>query len=164
MYRPGHYGVALSLYAPIGGVLVAIGMANRALLGVGVLLALAMLPDVDSKTTRLNHRGPTHTLAFALLVGLLTGAMAGVLAGIVSGISTGVWFAGFGLLIGTLAIVSHLLADMVTPMGIRPFWPVSGRHYTLAITLSSDSRANYLLFVSGTTFIAGAWLLGRMLG
>ncbi|WP_435154894.1 metal-dependent hydrolase [Haladaptatus sp. DFWS20] len=164
MYRPGHYGVALALYAPIGGILVAIGMVNRALLGVGILLALAMLPDLDSKTTRLNHRGPTHSLAFALLVGLLTGVVAGILAGIVSGISNGMWFAGFGLFVGTLAIVSHLLADVVTPMGIRPFWPVSGRHYTLAITPSSDPRANYLLFVSGTVLIASAWLLGRMLG
>ncbi|WP_049969903.1 metal-dependent hydrolase [Haladaptatus cibarius] len=164
MYQPGHFGVALALYAPIGGVLVAAGLPNHAFLGVCLSLSLAMLPDLDSKTSRLQHRGPTHSIPFALLVGLLLGAVAGVLAGIEAGASAGLWFAGFGLLVGTLAIVSHLLADVLTPMGIRPFWPVSDRHFTLDITLASDTKANYLLFAGGTVIITGAWFLGHAFG
>ncbi|GAA0228388.1 metal-dependent hydrolase [Haladaptatus pallidirubidus] len=164
MYRPGHFGVALTLYAPIAGVLVAAGLTDRAFLGAGLSLALAMLPDLDSKTIRLQHRGPTHSIPFALLVGLLSGAAAGVLAGVDGGVSVGLWFAGFGLLVGTLTIVSHLLADVLTPMGIRPFWPVSDKHFTLDITPASDPKANYLLFAGGTIIIAGAWFLGHALG
>ncbi|WP_458189299.1 metal-dependent hydrolase [Haladaptatus sp. NG-WS-4] len=151
MYRPGHYGVALALYAPFGCLLVAVGLTDRALVGGGVLLALAMLPDLDTKTDRLRHRGGTHSLAFALVVGLV--------AGVVGGLLGGPWFAGFGLFVGTLAVVSHLLADVITPMGIRPFWPVSPRHYTLDVTPANDPVANYLLLVGGSVLAGGAWLL-----
>ncbi|WP_266078193.1 metal-dependent hydrolase [Haladaptatus caseinilyticus] len=164
MYRPGHYGVALALYAPIGGVLVAVGLLDLALLGGSGVLVLTMLPDLDSKTTRLDHRGPTHSLLFALLVGLVAGIVGGLFAGFTNGFPAGMWCALFGLLIGTLAIVSHLLADVITPMGIRPFWPVSDRHYTLAITLSSDPTANYLLFAVGVMLATSAWVLGRSFG
>ena len=156
MYRLGHYGVALAFYAPIGCALVAVGMDEPALLGGGVLLALTMLPDLDSKTARLQHRGPTHSVVFALLVGCLTGLAGGLVAGL--------WFAGFGLLLGTLAIGCHLAADVLTPMGIRPFWPVSDRHYTFDLTPASDPKANYVLFGAGTVLAGGAWLLGRLLG
>ncbi|WP_227374331.1 metal-dependent hydrolase [Haladaptatus halobius] len=154
MYRPGHYGVALALYSPIGFLLVARGLADRALVGGVVLLALTMLPDLDSKTGRVRHRGPTHSLAFAVAVGLVAGVVGGLLAGL--------WFAGFGALVGSLAIVSHLLADVLTPMGIRPLWPLSTRHYTLDLTLSSDARTNYLLFVGGSILCGGAWFLGGL--
>ncbi len=156
MYRLGHYGVALALYAPIGGALVAVGANEPALVGGGVLLALTMLPDLDSKTARLQHRGPTHSVAFALIVGWATGLVGGLLGG--------PWFVGFGVLVGTLAIVSHLVADVVTPMGIRPFWPLSERHYTLDLTPASNPRANYALFGGGALIAGGAWLLGRLLG
>ncbi|WP_227353780.1 metal-dependent hydrolase [Haladaptatus salinisoli] len=154
MYRPGHYGVALALYSPISFLLVAGGLADRALVGGIALLAMTMLPDLDSKTERVRHRGPTHSLAFAAAVGLVAGVVGGLLAG--------PWFAGFGASMGLLAVVAHLVADVLTPMGIRPFWPVSDRHYTLDLTLSSDSAANYLLFVGGSVLCGGAWFLGGL--
>ncbi|WP_458206007.1 metal-dependent hydrolase [Haladaptatus sp. NG-SE-30] len=154
MYRPGHYGVALALYAPVGFVLVVAGLADRALVGGVALLALAMLPDLDSKTERLRHRGGTHSLLFAAVVGILSGIVGGVLAG--------PWYAVFGVLVGVLAVISHLLADVITPMGIRPFWPFSDRHYTLDVTPASDRTANYLLFVAGSTLTGGAWLLAGL--
>lgn len=154
MYRPGHYGVTLALYSPVEFLLVARGLDDRALVGAVILLALTMLPDLDSKTERMRHRGPTHSLAFAVVVGLLAGGVGGFLAG--------PWFAGFGVLLGSLAIVAHLLADVLTPMGIQPFWPFSAKHYALDLTLSSDSTANYLLFVGGSMLSGGAWLLGGL--
>ncbi len=156
MYQPGHCGVALALYAPVGGALVASGVTSTAFLGAGVVLALTMLPDLDTRTDRLRHRGPTHSIVFAALVGLLTGFVGGLLAG-TSG-------AEFGGLVGTLAIVAHLLADVITPMGIRPFWPLSDRKFTFDVVLASDTRANALLFVFGVVFTGGSWFLGNQFG
>ncbi|MCO8243331.1 MULTISPECIES: metal-dependent hydrolase [unclassified Haladaptatus] len=156
MYQPGHCGVALALYAPVGGALVASGFTSTAFLGAGVVLALTMLPDLDTRTDRVRHRGPTHSIVFAAFVGLLTGFVGGLLAG-TSG-------AEFGGLVGALAIVAHLLADVITPMGIRPFWPVSDRKFTFDIVLASNTRANALLFVFGVVFTGGSWFLGNQFG
>lgn len=156
MYQPGHVGVALALYAPVGCVLVAAGLPTDALLGGGLTVGLTMLPDLDTRTDRLRHRGPTHSFAFAGTVGLLTGLVGGLLGG--------TRLAEVGILGGTLAVVAHLLADVITPMGIRPFWPLSDRQYTLDVVLSKDSRANFLLLVVGIVFAASAWALGNLLG
>jgi inner membrane protein len=156
MYQPGHCGVALAFYAPIGCALVATGSPTYALLGGVVTVALTMIPDLDTRTPRLEHRGPTHSVAFAGTVGVLTALAGGFLGGVQA--------AQFGLLVGTLAIVSHLLADVITPMGVRPFWPLSERNFTLDIVPASDTRANVLLFVLGLLSAGGAWTLGHLLG
>jgi len=41
------------------------------------MIVLAPLPDLDTYTDRLDHRGPTHTVWFALGVGLVTALVAG---------------------------------------------------------------------------------------
>ncbi len=156
MYQPGHCGVALALYAPIGCALIATGSPTVALLGGVVVVSLTMLPDLDTRTNRLRHRGPTHSFLFAGIVGVLTGLVGALLAG-VSG-------AELGVLVGTLAIVAHLLADVITPMGIRPFWPLSDRKLTFDIVLAKDSQANALLFVLGVVLAGGAWFLGNLFG
>jgi inner membrane protein len=156
MYQPGHCGVALALYAPLGCALVATGSPTSALLGGVITVALTMIPDLDTRTDRLRHRGPTHSVAFAGTVGVLTGFAGGLLGGLRA--------AEFGLLVGTLAIVSHLLADVITPMGVRPFWPLSERKFTLDIVPASDTRANVLLFVLGVVSAGGAWTVGHLLG
>ena len=43
----------------------------------------------------------------------------------------------------------HLLADVVTPAGLKPFWPVSDRRYTLDIVRADNPLANYGLLVLG---------------
>ncbi len=156
MYQPGHCGVALTLYAPVGCALIATGSPTAALLGATVVLALTMLPDLDTRTNRLRHRGSTHSIVFTAVVGLVTAFLGGLLAG-TSG-------AEFGLLVGTLAIVAHLLADIITPMGIRPFWPLSERTFTFDIVLASNTRANSLLFAVGIVLTGGAWILGNRFG
>lgn len=35
----------------------------------------------------------------------------------------------FAFAVGTLAIIAHLIADLLTPMGIKPFWPLSNKRY-----------------------------------
>ncbi|WP_336359467.1 metal-dependent hydrolase [Haladaptatus sp. ZSTT2] len=141
MYATGHYGAALLVYAPLGVALALSGQFELAVFGGAGMLALATLPDIDIRTPLIPHRGPTHTVLFALLVG------AGL--GWVTLRLTNLTLATFGFLVGTLSITSHLLADWITPMGIKPFWPLSRRSYSLGLTTAKNPVANYLLFGLG---------------
>jgi inner membrane protein len=150
MYRTGHYGAALLAYAPVGGAALATGFDVAAVAGGALTLALAPLPDYDQRVPAISHRGVTHTVGFALLVGLLTGAL-GFVVGSETGLAGATAAGAFGLVVGALAIGSHLLADVVTPMGISPFWPLSSRNYTLSLARADDTVANYLLLLAGIT-------------
>ena len=158
MYTKGHCGVSLLVYAPVGVGLTVFGHGPTALAGGVVMLVLAMLPDCDH-CLPVDHRGPTHTLAFALFVGLFLGTVAVTYAATPSsgaGLTTGL----FAFAIGTLAVLAHLVADLLTPMGVAPFWPASNRRYTLDVTPAKDPRANNaLLGVGAAVTIAGAYLL-----
>jgi len=166
--KPGHYGVALGAYAPLVAWLLGRGLPELAVGGGVVLLWLAMLPDVDTRLPVISHRGPTHTFLFVLAVGVAVGLVAefvvaptvgefGAVAWIgVPGFRTGL--GEFGFVIGTLAILSHLLADVITPMGVRPFWPLSGRSFSLDITPARNTVANYVLLTVGTFLAASAAL------
>jgi len=161
VYLLGHVGISLVLFAPLAGVLLSTG--NPLVAGVtGLLLvALAPLPDLDTYTDRFDHRGPTHTVWFALGVGLLGGLVAGLGAAFwnqyISSYSLlpvwiPVWFGG----VSTLAVVGHLLGDLITPMGLWPFRPVSERHYTVDLTPSKSPRANRLCFGIGSLALIAA--------
>jgi inner membrane protein len=158
VYRNGHYGVVLLAFAPIGVALVSAGLGGVAfVVGAGALW-LAMLPDVDHRLPGVSHRGITHTLWFALLV-------AGVLAGV--GFAAGrvglgapydpQLLAATGAGVGLLAVGSHLLADALTPMGIRPLWPLSNVRYTLSLVTADSTVGNYGLLSLGV-FATGAWV------
>lgn len=148
MHRPGHYGAALLTYAPLGLFVAVAGHEAAAIVGCAVTLGLTTLPDYDQRLPVIDHRGPTHTIGFALLVGT---ALAGLVSGLVTDASAGWGTAAvaFAFLLGTLSICSHLLADALTPAGIRPFWPLSNRRYSLSIARASSPVANYVLFGLG---------------
>ena len=148
MYRPGHYGVALLAYTPLGSVVALAGYEATAVVGCIVAVSLSTLPDYDLRIPFLEHRGPTHTLLFALLVGV---ALAGVTTTVVGENTAfaGLGVVGFAFAVGILSIGSHLLADALTPAGIRPFWPFSNRRYTADVTRASSTLANYLLLALG---------------
>lgn len=156
MYRKGHYGVSLLTFAPVGAGLVLRGDAALAVLVGAGMLWLAMLPDVDHRLPGVSHRGVTHTVAFALLVGIVLGV-----AGVGLGRVLGLWgpnvlgVVGFG--VGFLGVVSHLLGDALTPAGIRPLWPLSRRKVTLSLTRADDTAANYALFAAGA-FVTVGWV------
>lgn len=160
MYRAGHYGAALLVYAPVGGAALATGFEAAAVAGGALTLALAPLPDFDQRVPLISHRGSTHTVGFALLVGALTGAL-GLVVGSETGLADAAAAGAFGFGVGALAIGSHLLADVVTPMGIAPFWPLSSRNYTLSLARADNAVANYLLLGLGvavtvaTALVAG---------
>lgn len=170
MYRDGHYGAALLAYAPVGFLVTALGYRALALLAGGVALALAMVPDWDMRVPGLEHRGPTHTVGFALLVGLLVGA-AGVtvatagnpaavstdLASLADDPATALGVGVLGFLVGFLTVCSHIAADALTPMGVTPFWPLSDRHVSVGVARASNRVANALLLGVGVVAAAGAY-------
>ncbi|GAB3037500.1 metal-dependent hydrolase [Natronobiforma cellulositropha] len=148
MYRPGHYGVALLVYAPLGFVVASAGYEPAAIVGCVTVLALSTLPDYDQRVPALEHRGPTHTFAFAALVGVALAGVAALLVG--EGVAfAGLGVVGFAFAVGSLSILSHLLADALTPAGIRPFWPLSNRRYSVSLTRASNVVANYALLGLG---------------
>ena len=177
MYRKGHYGIALLVFAPIGLGLVAVGAPTLALLTAGAMLGLVMLPDVDHRLPLVEHRGATHSLLFAGLVG---GVFAGVgyLAGDTvllselltveepsSGIDPSVQFAAVGFAIGSLTVITHLIGDALTPSGVSFLWPLSGKRYSLGVARADSTLWNYGLFALGiTVFAATAYLAAGVAG
>jgi inner membrane protein len=153
VYRKGHLGVSLLAFAPVGYRFVALGEPEIALLTGAVMCWFAMLPDVDHRLPVIEHRGVTHSLLFAALVGGLFGAAGVALGGAfsVAGVSLGV----SGFLLGVLTVGAHLLGDMLTPAGVPLLWPLP-RTYSLSITRADNTVANYGLFACGI-IVTGGW-------
>lgn len=153
LMAPGHVGIALLAYAPVAYLLVRFGRDRRMWGGVLVLLAVVMWPDVDLYVAGLAHRGITHTVWTALLVGILVAGIAWGCTPLARARRYSV--AVFGFQVGTLGIVAHLLGDVATPMGIRPLYPLYRESYTLDLVLANDVQANTGLLVAG---VAAVWL------
>jgi inner membrane protein len=170
--------VGLLVYAPVGYALLVSGRSGLALVGGALLVALAMIPDIDMRVPGATHRGASHTLLCALCVGTGLGAVGWLLADAIGGsrarIAEGVVLdvtpvspielGAFGFLVGALVICSHLLADLLTPMGIAPFWPVSSKRYSLGLTTAANPIANVLLLGLGVLATAGVLLLVEPVG
>lgn len=149
MYVFGHLGISLLLYAPIAAWYMHADATTTAVLGGVVMLVLAPLPDVDEYTELLAHRGITHSVWFAGFVGLVLGSVAAIV-GSLAPIAADPVLLGVQLgILGTLAILGHLAGDVITPMGIKPFAPLSEWHYTFEFTYSKEPRANQLFLGSG---------------
>lgn len=153
MYRTGHWGAALLAYAPVGYVLLR-SDPLLAFVGAGVVLWLATLPDVDQHLP-IRHRGPTHSLLFLAVVAAVLGAVGAALGvGSYRPIETlpGV---GLGVVLGVVGIGSHLLADMLTPMGVNLLWPVPAESRSFYVVRAANPLANYVLLGLGVAASAG---------
>lgn len=157
MHRKGHVGAALAAYAPIGGLLVAAGIDSLAAVGGVVAVWLATLPDWDRRIPFVGHRGVTHTVHFAGAVGGLVG-IAGALSGRSAGVWTAVTLGGFGFLVGSVTILSHVAVDALTPMGVDPFR--NGRRRSLDVTRAANPIANDALLALGVVSVGVAYVLG----
>lgn len=190
MYARGHVGVGLLIYAPILAILLAAGdFFALAVVGWGLTVFHATLPDIDIKIPGIPHRGPTHTLWFAVLVGIVNGMAAGIVAAEYAsggGFASPVWSGQIGSVLApaaalaadispglvglfagcfvgavcALAIVSHILGDVLTPMGVRPFTPFSSAKYTINVTKAANRPANALLHYVGQGAVVAAIFLG----
>lgn len=163
MYLLGHVGISLFLYAPIAAALLSAEPIVAALSG-ALMVGLAPLPDCDTHTDRLAHRGPTHTVWFAVGVGLVVAVVAGIGSVAVGTDPTGffptplrtaAWFGG----VSTLAILGHLAGDLITPMGLWPFRPLSESHYTFDLTPSKSPHANRFCFGGGLVALSVTLLI-----
>jgi inner membrane protein len=158
VYRTGHLGTALLVYAPVGFALLLAGRADLALLGELCMLGLAMVPDYDHRVPFLKHRGVTHTVTFALLVGVVLGTAGWVLGGRPAA-ATASELAVFGFVVGTLGILAHLVGDVITPSGLKPLWPLRDWHVTLDIARADSTIANFALFALGIFLTATLFVL-----
>ncbi|WP_280536464.1 metal-dependent hydrolase [Halopenitus sp. POP-27] len=164
MYRTGHLGASIAVYAPFGVGLFAAGADSLAVLAGAVMLWFTMLPDIDHRLPIVPHRGPTHSLLFALAVGGIFGG-AGSLAASELGVTAAVGLGAFGLVLGIATVGAHLLADALTPAGVPLLWPLSGRTYSLSLWRADNTVANYGLLVVGVAMAVGTFALaGRLVG
>ncbi|MFC7020595.1 MULTISPECIES: metal-dependent hydrolase [Haloarcula] len=148
MYRNGHYGVNLLLYAPLGAGLVVLGEPLLAVVGWMLAVGLATAPDVDHRLPLVSHRGITHTVWAALAVGFACGAALSLSAESV-GLFTPTAGALVGAVGGTVGILGHVAGDALTPMGVTPFTPLSTTHYSASLWTADNPFANYGLLVVG---------------
>ena len=168
MYSRGHVGLGLLAYAPFAGVALDAGEPGVAVVGGGLAVAIAPLPDVD-QWLPVAHRGPTHTLVFAAVVGALVALAAGVGDGAGVARALGIadpslpaWTPAFLGATAAVTLCSHLAGDAITPMGIRPFRPVSGVHYTLGLTPARNPRANAAFLAVGVAAVVAAVAVVRI--
>ena len=160
MHRKGHVGASLVVYAPLGFLVTALASIELGLVGAAGVASLAMVPDLDMRVPFVKHRGITHTVWFALLVGVAFGT-GGLALGLQSGVAEALLFGGAGFLFGAVTIVSHLLADALTPMGIRPYAPVRDDEYTLDLFTAANPLANYGLLGLGGVVVGVALVAGE---
>ncbi|AUX10623.1 membrane-bound metal-dependent hydrolase [Halalkaliarchaeum desulfuricum] len=158
VYQLGHYGIALLCYAPVARLFVGAGEPHAALAGGLLVAGAAVLPDCDVYLP-LSHRGLTHTLWFVVGVGVAVAVAVVTVA--TQSTATGVrpfWGPVAGLLAAG-AVLSHVAVDAATPMGIRPFAPLSDWHVTLDLVASKHRTANVSLFLIGGAAVAIATMV-----
>jgi len=145
----GHLGITLLFSAPLANVLVTSGNRVEVPRWVGIALVVTMVPDFDLFVPWFTHRGVTHSLLAAVCLGVVVAAVVVTrwkdpLA------SSGDYVkrAMLGFTVGAGSIVSHLVGDIITPMGVRPFFPVDSV-YSLNLVYAKDTGANLAFIVIG---------------
>jgi len=161
MHREGHIGAALLAYSPVGIVTLAVGFETAAVGGAVIAAGLAMLPDYDQRIPGIKHRGITHTVRFAGVVAVGaagTGAFVAALHPEMGGLDM-VGLALFGAVIGGVTVLSHIGADALTPMGVKPFGD-DGPHISYDICRADSLLGNYGLLVLGFVVALVAYGIG----
>lgn len=154
MYLPGHVGLALVAAAVL---VVTTGVERRVVAGVTVLVLLASAPDVDLFLAGIQHRGITHTVWAALGLGSALAVGGGLLARR-SGTTDD---SSFTFAVGTASGLTHLVGDVITPMGIRPLHPLVSTTYSLDLVAARNPDANLALLCAGVCAFAAALTVER---
>ncbi len=114
------------------------------------LVAASVAPDVDLLLD-INHRGPTHSVGFATVVG--------VAAFVACRRRADPAAAQIGLL-AALAVGTHIVLDLLTahsPVSI--FWPLSSREFVLPVVLLPSAPTDEDLFtLRGAAALAAEFL------
>lgn len=164
MYRTGHLGTSLLLYAPVGYLLIG-SRPLLAVIGGVVVLSLASLPDIDHQLPVVSHRGVTHSLLFAALVGAVGWGVGSLLGGLdigtVSLAGTTLSAAQFLGALGAYGILAHLAGDIVTPAGVPLLWPLPTT-VSLSLVGAGNTIANYGLLAAGVIATAAVLAVGAV--
>ena len=146
MNSKGHFGLALLVMSLI---MLPFGfLGNNVLIFLIIVLSagLSALPDIDLQL-EIQHRGFTHNIFFALIIGILFGIMFGY--------SSGIWYGIVGFLGGFMGIMIHLLGDMMTFMEFKPLWPFSQIEVAYGWFYADSQLANKGFFYLGIFAFAG---------
>ncbi len=140
------------LGATLGQALFGRSLGGRGLI-VGALVAMA--PDVDVVMSGtgpmgewLYHRGATHALWFAPVVGSLTGVGIGFL----DRANRGAF-----VMLSVLALLSHSLLDWCTTYGIQLFAPFSNRRFALDAVAILDPFYSLLFVIALAVGLGRGW-------
>ncbi|REA05780.1 metal-dependent hydrolase [Haloferax sp. Atlit-6N] len=163
MYKTGHQGAAFLFATPFALFAGLFGEPAVILFGAFVVSGLASAPDLDLRTRFIKHRGITHTVWAALATGVVTSIVGLAVGFAYGGVLAGIGFLFFFGLLGVFTILSHIAADALTPMGVRPFAPVSSKRYTWSLVKAANPIANYALAGLGFGLCVGAVLIGTWL-
>jgi len=163
MHREGHHGLNALLYAPIALIAGLFASVELAIVGALFFVGVSSVPDFDRHFDNnmnshrsglwtlvpIKHRGFTHTVWFAGLAGIVGGAFAGVIAPQMTPQHSAGVVAVFGGVMTGSGILGHILGDMMTPMGVKPFSPLRRSTYSLGWFLAKSKIANYGFLVFG---------------
>ena len=137
MLREGHLGIGLLVYIPVAAILVIFNYWVLLAIGVWATVIGAGLPDLDTQVRFVKHRGWTHTVWFILLVaigGSILGKLSiqwifGFFPLVEDVVPQSLGVAAAGMFAGGMAlgVGSHLIGDLVTQEGLRPFHPILPR-------------------------------------
>lgn len=178
MDRHGHVGLNLLVYTPIAYYLIRSGQAGFAVFGLLGLLVLEPLVDLDRFLPGTKHRGTSHSLFGALVVGVLCGVGAYVLTGyfvtslmelafgqpiLVSGSTEHSPFnlmrnAQIGFVIGAGSVLLHFLGDSLTSSGVRPLLPFADSRLSFDL-VSREGWSQFALFAVGLLVFGGMILV-----
>ncbi len=134
----GHAGLTLILFSFL---MMPFGYSFEAILIIILATGISLLPDIDL-LCGWSHRGKTHNLAFAAIIGLSVAIIFFYSMNDLIIALTG-FMAGFG------GVISHLLGDIITYKSFTPFTPFSKRKIALKYCKSDDKKVNGWLVIGG---------------
>jgi membrane-bound metal-dependent hydrolase YbcI (DUF457 family) len=170
MERGGHYGTSLLLSA---GCLLWLDFL-QAVVAVTVIFAVERLPDQDHYIPEwaVKHRGPTHSLTFAVVVAFVLASTIAYPVHLIQSFvathgplsapvvpSVEVWALIGGAAL--LSLVGHIATDALTVGGgykVEPLWPFDSRTVAAGLCRADDVRWNVGLLAAGATAFVAAVL------
>ncbi|WP_458210676.1 metal-dependent hydrolase [Haladaptatus sp. NG-SE-30] len=147
MNKLGHWGIVLFVFGFVVFGLVARNKLRGAKIVTVTGLLMGVSPDIDLRIAELAHRGITHTVPAALVAGVVLAVIAFSFKPFA--LSGRREEAFYGFLTGFVGVSCHLVGDLITPMGIKFFYPFVERSYTLDLVHAHYQPANLALLVLG---------------
>ncbi|WP_435159779.1 metal-dependent hydrolase [Haladaptatus sp. DFWS20] len=147
MNKLGHWGIVLFVFGFVVFGLVARERMRGAKIITVTGLFMEISPDVDLRIAQIAHRGITHTVWAALVAGV---ALAVIAFRFEPFSLTGKGEETFyGFLTGFISVGCHLVGEIITPVGIKPLYPLFSKSHTFDIVSAHNQAANLLLLVVG---------------